>query len=136
MTMLASYRNGGYEVSILADGTKIRQGVEPTIPPRHPESLDVKITDWCDAGCAWCHEGSTRRGRHAELPPLIDMLTTLPPGVEIALGGGDALSHPGFEELVLRLRRPAVTAARGGQQRQGDETDDRSAHSISPSCSR
>lgn len=63
----------------------------------------LKITDWCDAGCAWCHEGSTRRGRHGDIDAICALLSPLPAGVEIAIGGGDPLSHPGLETLVSRL---------------------------------
>jgi hypothetical protein len=55
VTQLASYRNGGFEVSVLSDGTKIRETLDAALPPVLPEQMDLKITDWCDAGCAWCH---------------------------------------------------------------------------------
>ena len=48
--------------------------------------MDLKITDWCDAGCAWCHEGSTLRGRHADLDEALELLSVLPAGAEIAIG--------------------------------------------------
>lgn len=111
--VLHRYRNGGCEVRIHADGTKVREVVDPGEPPRLPEQMDLKITDWCDAGCAWCHEKSTVRGIHGDLDRTLDLLKPLPPGSEIAIGGGDPLSHPGFVEFVRALRRrglvPSVT---------------------------
>jgi len=103
-TPLAAYRNGGYEVEIRRDGTKVRREVEPGVPPVHPEQMDLKVTDWCDAGCAWCHEKSTRRGRHGDVDAMLALLSPLPAGVEIAIGGGDPLSHPEFDRLVTGLR--------------------------------
>ena len=111
-TLLHTYRNGGTEVFLYADGTKVRLVQEDT-PPQICEQMDLKITDWCDAGCAWCHEGSTVRGRHAELNETLELLRALPAGAEIAIGGGDPLSHPHFELFVRSLRSqglvPSVT---------------------------
>ena len=110
---IASWRNGGYRVTILADGTKVRQETDPEVPPRFPEQMDLKITDWCDAGCFWCHEKSTRRGAHGDVDATLRLLSRLPAGVEVAIGGGDPLSHPEFGQLVRGLRDfgliPSVT---------------------------
>lgn len=111
--LIASYRNGGYEVSIHADGTKVRDLVDADVPPEHPEQMDLKITDWCDAGCHWCHEMSTKRGAHGDVDAMLGLLSGLPAGVEIAIGGGDPLSHPEFPRLARGLRDagliPSVT---------------------------
>jgi organic radical activating enzyme len=108
-----SYVNGGYEVSIYTDGTKMRVARDASVAPVHPEQMDLKITDWCDAGCFWCHEKSTKRGAHGDVSAMLKLLSDLPPGVEIAIGGGDPLSHPEFDRLVLGLRDmgliPSVT---------------------------
>ena len=111
--MLADYRNGGYAVRVYADGTKTRDTVDASMPPVLPEQMDLKITDWCDAKCAWCHEKSTVRGKHGDVDAMLALLTQLPPGAEIAIGGGDPLSHPEFERLVRGLSAhgliPSVT---------------------------
>lgn len=113
IALLHDYRNGGYRVRLHANGTKIRDEINPSIPPEFPEQMDLKITDWCDAGCAWCHEGSTRRGRHGDIDAMLALLSELPSGVEIAIGGGDPLAHPGFNTLVTGLSMrglvPSVT---------------------------
>ncbi|WP_087864367.1 radical SAM protein [Comamonas thiooxydans] len=112
MQLLHAYQNGGTAVSIFTDGTKIRE-TQSDAPPVWPEQMDLKITDYCDAGCAWCHEESTPRGLHADLIATLRMLEGLPAGVEIAIGGGDPLSHPGFAEFAQELRNrglvPSVT---------------------------
>jgi organic radical activating enzyme len=113
VTQLASYRNGGYLVSVLSDGTKIREELDGTLPPVLPEQMDLKITDWCDAGCAWCHEKSTTKGAHADIDATLEVLKALPKGAEIAIGGGDPLSHPEFERFVTAIAAqgliPSVT---------------------------
>jgi hypothetical protein len=105
---LASYRNGGYQVAIHADGTKVRTEVDASLPPVLPEQMDLKITGWCDAGCAWCHEKSTTKGQHGDLDKTLRLLSALPPGTEVAIGGGDPLSHPDFERFVRALRAQGI----------------------------
>lgn len=100
---LYEYNNGGCLVTIYSDGTKVRQIHDESLPPVFPEQMDLKITDWCDAGCAWCHEGSTKKGVHGTTDSIIKLLSGLPAGVEIAIGGGDPLSYPDFEILVKEL---------------------------------
>lgn len=111
--VIAEYLNGGYSVAVHEDGTKIRTEIDVSIAPVFPEQMDLKITNWCDAGCHWCHEHSTRRGRHGDVDGMLNLLSKLPAGVEIAIGGGDPLSHPEFERLIRGLRSfgliPSVT---------------------------
>lgn len=97
--LLNSRLNGGYVISIFDDGTKLRSQAYP-VPPIFPESIDLKITDYCDAGCPWCHERSTRRGTHADLEKVRAFVEQLPAGTELAIGGGNPLSHPEFEEIL------------------------------------
>lgn len=103
MKEVAHYINGNTEVTILEDGTKIREFEgEPHIT--HPESIDVKITDFCDMGCAYCHESSTTEGVHGDLEKLIEILSELPPGVELAIGGGNPLSHQDLIPFLQTLK--------------------------------
>ena len=99
---ISSYKNGNTIVTIYDDGTKIREIFKDGVP-KYPESIDVKITNWCDAGCAWCHEKSTKSGNHADLNKLIDILIDLPKGTELAIGGGHPLSHPDFEDFIIEM---------------------------------
>jgi hypothetical protein len=103
MQPLHQYQNGNCSVSIFPDGTKIRDW-EGVARPEFPESIDVKCTDWCDAGCAWCHEKSTKNGKHANIEILENMINGLPAGVEIALGGGDPISYPELERFLRNAK--------------------------------
>jgi hypothetical protein len=101
---LHEYSNGSWVVEIYQDGTKIRTTDDLTPHVEFPESMDVKINGWCDAGCAWCHENSTTKGmKSPDLPKIIDLYSQLPAGVEIAIGGGNPLAHAGFDEFVEEL---------------------------------
>ena len=104
MKTIASYKNGNVNVVIKEDGTKHRfwKGDQIII---HPESVDVKITDYCDAGCAFCHEKSTVNGLHGNISYILKNLKYLPKGVEVAIGGGNPLSHPNIRELLLELKK-------------------------------
>lgn len=101
MNVLGEYKNGNYSVTILSDGTKIRYNDLDFFAPEKPESMDLKITNWCNMGCPMCHENSTPEGKHGDIMnmPFID---TLLPYTEIAIGGGDPISHP---HLVLFLEK-------------------------------
>lgn len=55
MNLLSKYKNGNVTVTLLSDGTKIQEWSDDETPnPTFPVSCDVKITDWCDAGCKFC----------------------------------------------------------------------------------
>ena len=108
--LIASYTNGGVHVSIYADGTKVRKTLND-LPPVLPEQMDVKITNYCDAGCAWCHESSTTEGTHADLRKTLQLLDPLPHGAEIAIGGGDPLSHPDLDFFLEQLADRGIIAS-------------------------
>lgn len=91
---IAAYDNGGFSVVLSTDGTKTRTKTKDNASPVHPESIDVKITDYCTKGCQYCHESSTTTGFHGDLSKLLEVLCVLPRGVELAIGGGNPLSHP------------------------------------------
>jgi len=96
---LYNYKNGNVDVTILNDGTKTREfDGKPII--KFPESIDCKITNYCDMNCEFCHEKSSINGEHADLYALKQQLINLPSGIEMAIGGGNPLSHP---ELMVFL---------------------------------
>jgi hypothetical protein len=107
MNKLKEYKNGNYEVVIFKDGTKHRY-VEKgkVLKPKFPESIDLKITNYCDMGCPMCHENSTTRGKHGDLNS--PFLNTLKPGTELAIGGGNPLSHPNLEEFLAKMKMRGV----------------------------
>lgn len=107
--LLASYQNGNCATWLYTDGTKVRT-VDGEPRPVHPESIDLKITDYCDAGCSFCHEQSTKRGKHADLNAILGVVDGLPHGVEIAIGGGNPLSYPRLMPLLTALRARGLVA--------------------------
>lgn len=104
--ILYRYENGNHRVTLFSDGTKLKETIDPNdthFTYNCPESFDLKITDYCDAGCSYCHENSTKKGEHADLKLLMPMLRSCLPGTEIAIGGGNALAHPFIQTFVQGL---------------------------------
>lgn len=108
--MIAKYRNGDYTVEIHEDGTKIRtwESLSPKI--EFPESIDMKITDFCDLGCKFCHEKSTTRGKDANVFNILNLVKGLPSGVELALGGGNPLDFSKLDILLDELKSIGIVA--------------------------
>jgi len=81
------------------------EGFEPT-KSQYPELVDLKITDYCDIGCNWCYQDSTKKGQHApldQIKKIVDVLSNM--GVlEIALGGGETTEHPDFKEIIAYIK--------------------------------
>ena len=87
-------KNGNYTMYLdLETGTKIRKNDLDFFDPEKPESMDIKITNKCDMGCAFCHENSTPDGLHGDIMNL-KFIETLLPYTELAIGGGNPLTHP------------------------------------------
>lgn len=103
MNLIGKYQNGNYTVSIFDDGTKIRENDLDFFEAEFPESMDLKITNKCHNGCAFCHENSTRDGKHGDImsPSFIDKLH---PYTEIAIGGGNPLEHPDLVPFLEKLK--------------------------------
>ena len=103
MELLGRYKNGNFTTTILSDGTKIRETDEDEFIPTFAENMDIKITNFCDIGCPFCHEGSTTYGKFVDIlnEKFID---TLHPYQEVALGGGDATSHPDLIPFLQKLK--------------------------------
>lgn len=101
--LLGRYRNGNYFVSVYSDGTKVRATGDNCFCPSFPESIDLKITNQCDKQCAMCHEGSMPYGDHADLNN-VSFLDDLPPFSELAIGGGNPLSHPQLKDFLLHAK--------------------------------
>ena len=103
--VLASYKNGNYNVVLFEDGTKVRYNKLDNLVPDFAESIDCNITYRCDGGCEFCYLGCTPMGRHADLSqPFFD---TLHSGQELALNGND-LSHPDLESFLVRMKDQGV----------------------------
>lgn len=132
MKFLKGYKNGNHITKIYDDGTKIKETGKfelKLIPGKKgsptmvwvpddadhftydfPENADIKITDYCDAGCAYCHENSTVKGVHGDLRRIEKMLDTLHAGTEMAVGGGNALAHPDLIWFLEKLKSKGVLA--------------------------
>lgn len=102
---MKNIKNGNYSYTLcLETGTKTREGSNEYFP-EFPETIDVKITNYCDLGCKYCHEKSTVKGGHGDLNTLIDLLTPLKGNyVELAIGGGNPLSHPNLKQFLESLK--------------------------------
>ncbi len=109
MGLLGRYKNGNFVTTILSDGTKIRETKDDEFIPSFAENMDVKICNYCDMGCKFCHEGSTINGKFGNIlnEKFID---TLHPYQEIAIGGGDATSHPNLIPFLKKLKERKVIA--------------------------
>lgn len=70
--------------------------------PVTPMLLDMKITDYCDHGCAYCYQGSTKDGKHIDPNSIYSYAQMLQDGsvFEIAIGGGEPTQCPSFVDFV------------------------------------
>lgn len=108
MKTLGVYKNGNYNVRLLADGTKIRETEEDKFIPAFAENCDCKITDKCDGGCPFCYEGCTPNGKHGDILNY-KFLDTLHPYTELAVNGND-MSHPDLIPFLEKLKEKKVVA--------------------------
>ena len=103
MELLGRYKNGNFKTIILSDGTKIRETEDDEFVPAFAENMDIKICNFCDMGCPFCHEGSTTDGKFGDILNE-KFINTLHPYQEVALGGGDATSHPDLIPFLQKLK--------------------------------
>jgi len=103
MNLIGKYQNGNYTVSIFDDGTKIRENDLDFFEAEFPESMDLKITNKCHNGCAFCHENSTCDGKHGDIMSS-SFIDKLHPYTEIAIGGGNPLEHPDLVPFLEKLK--------------------------------
>ncbi len=103
MNLLGVYKNGNFATKIFSDGTKIRETEDDEFIPEFAENMDIKISNYCDMGCRFCHEGSTKNGKHGDVLNQ-KFIETLHPYQEVALGGGDATSHPDLIPFLHKLK--------------------------------
>ena len=107
MNLLGIYKNGNMPTRIFADGTKIRETEDDEFIPEFAENMDIKVSNYCDMGCKFCHEGSTKNGKHGDILNQ-KFIETLHPYQEVALGGGDATSHPDLIPFLHKLKERKV----------------------------
>lgn len=73
--------------------------------PQTPLLVDMKITNFCSHGCAYCYQGSTTKGTHMNKEKIFSYTSLLSRGkvFEVALGGGEPTQYPIFDQLVKHL---------------------------------
>lgn len=110
MKILGSYKNNDYTCTMFSDGTKIRWNDKDSFNPIKPESIDLKICNRCDMRCSMCHENSTPDGGFGDILnlPFID---TMFPYSEVAIGGGNPLTHPDLIEFLKGLKERKIIAS-------------------------
>lgn len=104
--LLASYLNGNYVVRLYEDGTKIKDTKDDKFIASFPDSIDLKITNYCDLNCPMCHENSSVEGKMGDLNS--EFLSNLKKGVELAIGGGNPLSHPELIPFLKRMKEKGI----------------------------
>lgn len=110
MKILGSYKNNDYTCTMFSDGTKIRWNDKESFNPIKPESIDLKITNMCNMECGMCHENSTPDGKHGDILNL-PFIETMFPYSEIAIGGGNPLTHPDLIEFLEGLKERKIIAS-------------------------
>ena len=65
--LISRYKNGNYNVAIFEDGTKIRFNDLDNLKPDFPESMDMKISNYCPFNCPMCHEKSSTNGKYGNI---------------------------------------------------------------------
>lgn len=76
-----------------------------------PWLVDMKITDYCNYGCAFCYQGSTEEGKHADASRVRYIAHALGEGrcFEVAIGGGEPTLHPDFFSILEGFKYYGVT---------------------------
>lgn len=109
--VLHQYKNGNVDVTIMKDGTKIREWPDNEKQVvEYPESCDLKITQYCDldAVCVFCHEMSNKQGKHGDLNLIEKIWSNQLPGTELAIGGGNPLAHPDIDGFLTRMSSKGI----------------------------
>ena len=77
-----------------------------------PELVDLKITDNCDYGCAFCYQSSTKEGKHGDINNIENIIKTLSNSnvMEIAIGGGEPTMHPNLLRILQNIRSRNIIA--------------------------
>jgi len=97
---LAEYDNGNYHVTLLRDGTKIRENDLDFFKADFPESIDITFSKKCSQGCKYCYMNCTPDGKVADISNIDHFLDSIHPYTELALNGNDVTDENLMEFLV------------------------------------
>ena len=91
------------------NGNKIRFSLdsnEVTNKSSFPELVDLKITEYCDYGCKFCYQSSTKEGSHASFENVEKSIKMLAASgvLEIAIGGGEPTQHPDLLKILQLIK--------------------------------
>lgn len=77
-----------------------------------PELVDIKITDFCTANCAYCYQNSTANGKHCKDDDIYKLANALSEMnvFEVAIGGGEPTSHPKFAGILYTFKHKNIIA--------------------------
>ena len=78
--------------------------------PVTPMLMDIKITDFCTHGCAYCYQGSSKAGEHMNSKELWSYAGMVAEAkvFEVAIGGGEPTQCPQFEDYIRMLHDQGV----------------------------
>lgn len=101
--------NGTWLIYNALTGGKVRFNFtgKPTSQQQKPSLLDIFITWNCDLKCSYCYTDSKSTDPHASMENIQALAEALGKEQmpEIALGGGDPLTHPNFMEILNTFRK-------------------------------
>lgn len=92
--MLYKYSNGNAVVQIDEDGTRTIE-YENELKLEYPLNIDIRVQTICPLGynpntgkaiCDFCHESATTDGTECDYDALLNKLSDLPQGIELAIG--------------------------------------------------
>jgi radical SAM protein with 4Fe4S-binding SPASM domain len=110
--MIRKHFKGYNFVGIPETGVTFRWGNDfsenPYMAP-WPELADISISNYCTNGCSYCYRESSEEGKFMPLEDyefVLNELTNEKYGsvFQIALGGGEPLLHPNFNEIIRITR--------------------------------
>ena len=103
-----------------SSGSKIRfsfldkTGVNPTYKRGYlPELVDLKCTNRCSRGCAYCYMNSTPDGKEADVKIICKIIDSLAlhKVFEISVGGGEPLEYPSFAVVAYEADKKNISVS-------------------------
>ena len=107
--------NDDYVIQNSRNGNKVRisfNSKKDTKKSIFPELVDLKITGYCEYGCKFCYQSSTKEGKHASLENIKNIIKSLANSgvMEIAMGGGEPTTHPDLLEILKEIKKHKMLA--------------------------